>query len=62
VEQLFNGLQLAGFLLVSVIILAALVAVAIGIAVFLYITDREILIIKKPRRPRKTDAPVEIRS
>ncbi len=61
-ELLVDGLQLAGFLLVSVIILAALVAVAIGIAVFLYMTDQEILIIKKPRRPRKPDAPAEVRS
>ena len=61
-EQLFNGLQLVGFLLVSVIILGALVAAVGGFAVFLYLTDREVLIIKKPRRTRKTDSPVGVRS
>ena len=61
-ELLFDGLQLVGVLLVGGIILAALVAAVGGVAVFFYLTDREILIIKKPRRLRKADAPAEVRS
>ena len=61
-EQLVDGLQLVGFLVVSVTILAALVAVAIGIAVFLYMTDRKIVIVQGPQRPRESGVPAEIRS
>lgn len=61
-EPLIDGLQLVGFLVVGVTILAVLVAVAICIAVFLYMTDRKIVIVQGPQRPRKTGVPVEIRS
>lgn len=37
-----DGLQLVGFLAVTVSILASLVAVAISITVFLYLADRRI--------------------
>ena len=37
-EQLVDGLQLVGFLVVSATILTILVAIAIGIAIFLYLT------------------------
>ena len=42
-----DGLQLVGFLVVTAMVLATLVAVAIGITVFLYMTDRKIVILKK---------------
>lgn len=61
-EPLIDGLQLVGFLVVGVTILALLVAVAICIAVFLYMTDRKIVIVQGPQRPRKTGVPVAIRS
>ncbi len=61
-EPLIDGLQLVAFLMVSVTILAILVAVAICLAVFLYLTDRKIVIVQGPQRPRKTDVPVAIRS
>jgi len=46
-EPLGDGLQLVGFLVVTAMVLASLVAVAIGITVFLYMTDRKIVIFKK---------------
>ena len=61
-EPLIDGLQLVAFLMVSVTILAILVAVAICIVVFLYMTDRKIVIVQGPPRSRKTDVPVAIRS
>ncbi len=61
-EPLLDGLQLVGFLMVAVTILAVLVAVAIGIAIFLYRTNRKIVIVQSPRRSRETDVPAEIRS
>ena len=42
-----DGLQLVGFLVVTAMVLASLVAGAIGIMVFLYMTNRKIVIIKK---------------
>jgi len=66
VEQLVDGLQLVGFLVVGVTVLAALVAGVICIAVFLYMTDRKIVIVQGPLRPHETDLqtdlPAEIRS
>ena len=65
-EQLVDGLQLVGFLVVGVTVLAALVAGVICIAVFLYMTDRKIVIVQGPLRPHETDLqtdlPAEIRS
>ena len=46
-ELLGDGLQLVSFLVVTAMVLASLVAVAIGITVFLYMTDRKIVIVKK---------------
>jgi len=46
-ELLDDGLQLVGFVVVTAMVLASLVAVAIGITVFLYMTNRKIVIIKK---------------
>jgi len=46
-EPLGDGLQLVGFLVVTAMVLASLVAVAIGVTVFLYMTDRKIVIFKK---------------
>jgi phosphatidylglycerophosphatase A len=46
-ELLGDGLQLVGFVVVSAMVLASLVAVAIGITVFLYMTNRKIVIIRK---------------
>jgi phosphatidylglycerophosphatase A len=46
-ELLGDGLQLVGFVAVTAMVLASLVAVAIGITVFLYMTHRKIVIIKK---------------
>jgi hypothetical protein len=62
VEQLVDGLQLVGFLVVGVTVLAALVAGVICIAVFLYMTDRKIVIVQGPLHSRETDVPAEIRS
>jgi hypothetical protein len=62
VEQLVDGLQLVGFLVVGVTVLAALVAGIICIAVFLHITDRKIVIVQGPLRPGETDVPAESRS
>ena len=42
-----DGFQLVGFVVVTAMVLASLVAVAIGITVFLYMTDRKIVIIKE---------------
>ena len=61
-EPLLDGLQLVGFLLVSVTILAVLVAIAIGIAIFLYRTNRKIVIVQSPERSQESHAPVEVRS
>jgi len=47
VELLGDGFQLVGFVVVTAMVLASLVAVAIGITVFLYMTNRKIVIIKK---------------
>jgi phosphatidylglycerophosphatase A len=46
-ELLGDGLQLVGFVVVTAMVLASLVAVAIGITVFLYMSNRKIVIIKK---------------
>jgi phosphatidylglycerophosphatase A len=46
-EPLGDGLQLVGFVVVTAMVLASLVAVAIGITVFLYMSHRKIVIIKK---------------
>jgi hypothetical protein len=46
-ELMGDGLQLVGFLVVTAMVLASLVAVSIGITVFLYLTDRKIVVIKK---------------
>ena len=61
-EQLVDGLQLVGFLVVSVTVLAALMAVAIGIAVFLYMTDRKIVIVQSSERSQESSVPIEARS
>lgn len=58
-EQLVDGLQLVGFLLVAVTILAILVAVAICIAVFLYMTDRKIVIVQGPGRSQEAEVSAE---
>jgi len=42
-----DGLQLVGFLVVTAMVLASLVAVAIGVTVFLYMTDRKMVIMRK---------------
>lgn len=62
VEPLLDGLQLAGFLLVSVAILAVLVAVTIVLAVFLYMADRKIVIVQGSKHSQESHAPVEVRS
>ncbi len=46
-ELLGDGLQLVGFVAVTAMVLASLVAVAIGITVFMYMTDREIAIFRR---------------
>ena len=61
-EPLLDGLQLVGFLMVSATILTILVAVAISIEIFRYLTDRKIVIVQGPQRPRESDVPAEIRS
>jgi len=61
-ELLGDGLQLVGFLAVTVSILASLVAVAIGIAVFLYMADRRIEIKERERGHRESSVPVEAQS
>jgi hypothetical protein len=52
-ELFGDGLQLVGFLAVTVSILASLVAIAIGITVFLYMADRRIEIDKRERWPSR---------
>jgi hypothetical protein len=61
-ELFGDGLQLVGFLAVNVAILASLVAVAIGITVFLYMTNRRIEINKRERRHREANIPAEAQS
>ena len=61
-EQLVDGLQLVGFLVVGVTVLAALVSGAICITVFLYITDRKIVIVQSPERSRESSVPIEAQS
>ena len=62
VELLGDGLQLVGFLAVTVAILASLVAVAIGIAVFLYMADRRIEVEEREQGHRESNIPVEAQS
>jgi hypothetical protein len=52
-ELFGDGLQLVGFLAVTVSILASLVAVAVGMTVFLYMADRRIEIDKRERWPSR---------
>ncbi len=54
-----DGLQLVGFLAVTVSILASLVAAAIGITVFLYMADRRIEIDKREQCHRESNIPAE---
>jgi hypothetical protein len=61
-ELFGDGLQLVGFLAVNVAILASLVAVAIGITVFLYMTNRRIEIDKSERGHREANIPAEAQS
>ena len=61
-ELLGDGLQLVGFLAVTVSILASLVAVSIGIAVFLYMADRRIEIDEREQRHRESSIPAEAQS
>ena len=61
-ELLGDGLQLVGFLAVTVAILAPLVAVAIGIAVFLYMADRTIEIDEREQSHRESNIPAEAQS
>ncbi len=46
-ELLDDGFQLVGFVVVTAMVLASLVAVAIGITVFLYMSNRKVVIIKR---------------
>jgi len=61
-EILGDGLQLVGFLAVTVAILASLVAVAIGVAVFLYMADRRIEIEEREQGHPESNIPVEAQS
>ncbi len=61
-ELFGDGLQLVGFLAVTVAILASLVAVAIGMTVFLYMADRRIAIDKRERCQREANIPAEAQS
>jgi NADH:ubiquinone oxidoreductase subunit K len=61
-ELFSDGLQLVGFLAVTVAILASLVAVAIGITVFLYMADRKIEIDQRERYHREPNVPAEAQS
>jgi hypothetical protein len=61
VEQLVDVLQLAGFIYVIVTVLVGLAAVAIGLEVFLYMTDREIVIVKNTVHPHDSGRAREIR-
>jgi hypothetical protein len=58
-ELFGDGLQLVGFLAVTVAILASLVAVAVGMTVFLYMADRRIEIDKRERCQREANIPAE---
>jgi hypothetical protein len=61
-ELFGDGLQLVGFLAVNVAILASLVAVAIGITVFLYMTNRRIEIDRREQGHREANIPAEAQS
>jgi hypothetical protein len=61
VEQLVDVLQLAGFIYVIVTVLVGLAAVAIGLEAFLYMTDREIVIVKHTVHPHDSGRAREIR-
>jgi len=61
-ELFGDGLQLVGFLAVTVAILASLVAVAIGMTVFLYMADRRIAIDNRERYRREANIPAEAQS
>ncbi len=61
-ELLGDALQLVGFLVVTAAVLASLVAVAIGIAVFMYMTDRKIVVVKSLKNSHESNDPVEVRS
>jgi hypothetical protein len=61
-ELFGDGLQLVGFLAVTVAILASLVAVAIGMTVFLYMADRRIEIDKRERCNPEANIPAEAQS
>jgi hypothetical protein len=61
VEQLIGMLQLAGFVYVIVTVLAVVVAVTIGLEVFLYMTDRKIVIVKNAVHPHDSGTAREIR-
>ena len=58
-ELFGDGLQLVGFLAVTVAVLASLVAVAIGITVFLYMADRRIEVDKRERGHLDSSIPAE---
>ena len=58
-ELFGDGLQLVGFLAVTVSVLASLLAVAIGITVFLYMADRRIEIEEREQRHRESSIPAE---
>ena len=61
-ELLGDGLQLVGFLAVTVSILASLVAASIGITVFLVMADRRIEIDTGEPVPSRTNIPAEVHS
>jgi len=61
-ELFGDGLQLVGFLAVTVAVLASLVAVAIGITVFLYMADRRIEVDKRERGHLDSNIPAEAQS
>jgi len=60
-EQLVDVLQLAGFIYVIVTILVVLTAVAIGLEMFLYMTDRKIVMVKNAVHPHDSGTAREIR-
>ncbi len=55
-EQLMDGLQFVGFLVVAISVLVALVGSAAGLAIFLYLADRNKRTIAGPPSSR---APLE---
>ena len=61
-ELFGDGLQLVGFLAVTVAVLASSVAVAIGITVFLYMADRRIEVDKRERGHLDSGIPAEAQS